>query len=42
MTQTILITMTIGSPPQIPSTLKVLEGIFIPLLSHDMREDYEN
>jgi hypothetical protein len=31
MTQTILITMTIGSPPQIPSTQKALEGIFMRL-----------
>ena len=41
MIQTILITMTIGNPLSNPLHPKVLEGIFIPLLSHDIREDYE-
>lgn len=43
MTQTILITMTIGNPPSNPLHPKGSGGDFLsPLLSHDMREDYEN
>ena len=38
MTQTILITMTIGNPPPNPLNPKGSGGDFLsPLLSHDMR-----
>lgn len=43
MTQTILITMTIGNPPSNPLHPKGSGGDFLsPLLSHDMRGDILN